>query len=696
MPRGGGSTPRRLVATALLAGCALASRATTLPFAASVATVTIAGKDIELEYDQRLHSRVVAVPDGTRIEIGPLSPSETVQTSAGPRADFALADRSDEPVSDDLGSGRRHRLVGRAPDLEKVVEVTFYDAAPGVAVLRTTYANTGTAPLTIQSWDQNRYEISAAAGGEPAFWSYQSGSYEKRPDWVLPVPKGFRQENYQGMNASDYGGGTPVVDVWRRDVGIAVGHLETVPKLVSLPVTRPERDRATVAVRFPAAAKLAPGERLTTLRTFVAVHRGDYFQALRAYRALMLAQGVKLPTAPPSAFEPIWCAWPGDRLRTEFTVEQVLATIPVVQQMGFGWVTLDDGWQVAEGDWSPSPAKFSRGDADMKAFVDKVHAAGLRAQLWWSPLSVAPGSRTEREHPDWLLRNRDGSTRKISWWNTVYLCPAEEGVRADARAFVRKAVGEWGFDGLKIDGQHLNGSPPCFNAAHHHPSPEASVEGVPGFFRAIWEEAQATRAGALVEICPCGDSYSFFNLPYMNMSVASDPESSWQVRLKGKTFKALLGSSIAYFGDFVELSDGGDDFASTVGVGGVVETNFAWPGAPGKKDKKLLLTPEREAKWAFWIRLYNEKRLSEGEYLGELYDIGFDRPEAHAIRKGGAMYYAFYADRFDGQVELRGLETRRYRVVDYESGKDLGSVQGPRALLDAPFRRHLLVEARPE
>jgi alpha-galactosidase len=182
----------------------------------------------------------------------------------------------------------------------------------------------------------------------------------------------------------------------------------------------------------------------------------------------------------------------------------------------------------------------------------------------------------------------------------------------------------------------------------------------------------------------------------MNMSVASDPESSWQVRLKGKTFKALLGSSIAYFGDFVELSDGGDDFASTVGVGGVVETNFAWPGAPGKKDKKLLLTPEREAKWAFWIRLYNEKRLSEGEYLGELYDIGFDRPEAHAIRKGGAMYYAFYADRFDGQVELRGLETRRYRVVDYESGKDLGSVQGPRALLDAPFRRHLLVEARPE
>ena len=35
--------------------------------------------------------------------------------------------------------------------------------------------------------------------------------------------EGFRQENFLGMNATDYGGGTPVVDVWRRDVGLAVG-----------------------------------------------------------------------------------------------------------------------------------------------------------------------------------------------------------------------------------------------------------------------------------------------------------------------------------------------------------------------------------------------------------------------------------------------------------------------------------------
>ncbi len=496
------------------------------------------------------------------------------------------------------------------------------------------------------------------------------------------------------MNATDYGGGTPVVDVWRRDVGLAVGHLELTPKNVLLPVSRQTSDRAaTLGVRAALPRTLAPGERFTTLKTFVAVHRGDYFPALVAYRQLMLRQGIRLPTAPPSAFEPIWCAWGYGR---EFTTDQVLSTLPLVRRLGFGWATLDDGWQVAEGDWTPVPAKFPRGDADMKELVGRIHAAGLKAQLWWSPLAADPGSRTAREHPEWLLKNPDGSTREITWWDARYLCPALESVREDAAAFVRKALGEWGYDGLKIDGQHLNGAPACFAPPHRHASPEEASEGVPAFFRAIWEAAIATRPDAVVEICPCGTAYSFFTLPYLNMTVASDPESSWQVRLKGKTLKALHGDSIAYFGDHVELSAGGEDFASTLGVGGVVGTNFAWPGAPGKKDQTLLLTRAREEKWAFWVKLYQEKRLSQGEYLGTLYDIGFDRPEAHVVRKGESLYYAFYADRFQGRVELRGLEGRRYRVRDYEAGRDLGVVEGPRAALAASFKDHLLLEARPE
>ena len=78
---------------------------------------------------------------------------------------------------------------------------------------------------------------------------------------------------------------------------------------------------------------LAPGETMETIRSFVAVHRGDYFGTLRAYASAMQAQGIRLPTAPEDAFDPIWCAWGYGR---GFTPAQVFETLPVVKQLGFG------------------------------------------------------------------------------------------------------------------------------------------------------------------------------------------------------------------------------------------------------------------------------------------------------------------------------------------------------------------------
>ncbi|HEY8265987.1 MAG TPA: glycoside hydrolase family 36 protein [Steroidobacteraceae bacterium] len=654
----------------------------------------VQGDGIRLEFDGQMRSRVVAT-SGAETALGPFTESETLLTDAGEVGGFTLKKEVRDTVSDDFGEGQRTTFRGESGSIVKEVEVTAYAARPRWLFVRVRYRNAGAAPLQVRGFTSHRYEFSVAADRrEPAFWSYQSASYEARPDWVLPLGAGYKRANYLGMNQSDYGGGTPIVDVWRRDVGLAIGHLELVPKLVSLPIERQKRGGARLELSMKRDATIAPGQSMETLLSFVAVHGGDYFGTLRAYSAVMQAQGIRLPDAPKDAFDPIWCAWGYGRA---FTPVQVFETLPVVKQLGFGWAVLDDGWQVAVGDWRPRPDKFPAGDADMKALVDRIHAAGLKAQLWWAPLGADPGSRTEREHPDWLLRNADGSTRKISWWDSQYLCPAVDGVRADAAAFVKKAIGEWGFDGLKIDGQHLNAAPECFNPAHKHATPAAAPEGMPGFFKAIWESAQATKPGAVVEICPCGTGYSFYTLPYLNMTVASDPESSWQIRTKGKTLKALAGDRIAFFGDHVEMSDGGEDFASTLGVGGVIGTNFAWPGAPGEKDKELLLTPKREKAWARWVELYQAKRLSEGEYLGGLYDIGFDRPEAHVIRKGGGLYYAFFAARHVGPVQLRGLDRdRTYAIRDYVNGLDLGTVKGPVATLDARFHQSLLLEATPQ
>jgi alpha-galactosidase len=648
---------------------------------------------LRIEFDRKLHTRVVPLFDGVANLVVPFSESETVAGVGHTWSDFVLASAHRDSVADAFGTGERLSLTGKSGDLRKNISVTIYRDFPSIAIFEVTYTNEGTARLAIRGWANHQYLLnSLPAAGVPAFWSYQSGSYRKRPDWVLPLHPGFRQRNYLGMNASDYGGGTPIVDVWRKDVGLAVGDVEPGPRLISLPVSMPDARHARVAVRATRDRTLEPGESFHTLRTFVSVHQGDYFRTLTEYRRLMTRQGFQMASAPDSAFGPIWCAWGYGR---SVQLKQVYDTLPTVKKMGFSWVTLDDGWQNNYGDWAVDPKKFPHGDADMKGLVDRIHEEGFKAQLWWSPLSAVPNSQLLKEHPDFLLLNRDGSKRKISWWNSFYMCPADRAVVEYHKALVRKILGEWGFDGLKLDGQHMNGVPRCYNPAHGHKNPEDSVEALPDFFRELYETARSVKPYALVEFCPCGTAYSFFTMPHFNMSVASDPESSFQIRSKGKTLKALMGDNVPYFGDHVELSDGAIDFASTVGVGGVVGTQFVLPNLV-KKHSKSDLTPERQKVFEKWLSIYKDKMLSRGEYIGGLYDIGFDRPEAHVIRKDNGMYYAFFARHWSGRIELRGLQDRDYRIVDYVNDKDLGSVHGPKATISAEFNQHLLLEARPE
>ncbi|MER6342624.1 hypothetical protein [Streptomyces tendae] len=196
----------------------------------------------------------------------------------------------------------------------------------------------------------------------------------------------------------------------------------------------------------------------------------------------------------------------------------------------------------------------------------------------------------------------------------------------------------------------------------------------------------------MVELCPCGTAFAFHNLPHVDQYPSSDPLSSYQVRTKGKTMKALMGRGSSYSGDHVELSDGGDDFASSYGVGAVLSTKFTYPAGP---DESIVLTPEREALWRRWLDLYEQNMLTTGEYRGELYDIGFDKPEAHAVAKGAALHYAFYAQRWDGAVELRGLGRGRYRLTDPFSGTPLGTVDARHNTVKLAFERFQLVVAEP-
>ncbi len=372
----------------------------------------VEGKNIRVEFDNKMHSRVIARFDGKETVLGPFTASETITVDGTEVTDFALGGSKTGNVKDMIGAGHQTTLTGTAGPVQKTVVVTTYDKFPQMAFFQVKYTNKGKADLKVTGWSTNSYSISAKAGDEaPPFWSYESGSYERRPDWVVPLKVNFKQENYLGMNATDYGGGTPVVDIWRRDVGLGVGHVELTPKLISMPVAMPDAEHATMGLTFKPNQKVKPGESVDTFHSFAAVHQGDYFQTLRSYSQAMQAQGVKFDAAPDAAFQPIWCAWGYGRT---FTPSQVVGALPVVKKLGFTWVGVDDGWQSLDGDWKLVKDKFPNGDSDMRGLVDKIHDQGFKAQLWWAPLAAKPASDLVKEHPEMLLLNADGSKQKRS------------------------------------------------------------------------------------------------------------------------------------------------------------------------------------------------------------------------------------------------------------------------------------------
>jgi alpha-galactosidase len=610
--------------------------------------------------------------------------------------DFKLKDAYSVDYSDARGHATRWilkgELTGNDHTIAKLLHITVFDSLPSQAFYKAYYINHSSAPITVKKWVSHAYQLFAGKDSIP-FWSFQGESTGERRDWVLPIRPGFKQRNFMGMNSSDYGGGIPVTDVWSKDYGVAIGHSELHPLLISLPVSM---DSASLTCHIHVERSLdgyqiPAGDTLELPETFVQIHHGDYYHALSRYGKILRSKGLAFLPPNEEAFEASWCAWGYMR---DVTLEEIKGTLPKVRALGIRWVTIDDGFQQAEGDWHVNTKKFPKGDSEMRALIDDLHRDGFKVMLWWAPLAVDPNSRLLEQNPDIISTTADGKPHLITWWESYYMAPSYIKTQQHTKDALKLFLSDWNVDGLKMDGQHLNAVHPDYATNHGLKSPEEAFEIFPGFFKLIHREAERLKPGSLLQLCPCGTCMSVFNMPYMNQAVASDPLSSWQVRLKGKTYKAITPTT-AYFADHVELSDNRSDFASALGIGAVPGTKFTWPKENPSVKEDNLLSPSREEQWKKWLTLYNKKMLSKGEYLGALYDIGYDLPETHVVKKGDTLHYAFYAKSWKGPVELRGLDAAAYNVRDYVNNIEFGEVTREKPVVQLEFKGNLLLEVYP-
>jgi alpha-galactosidase len=633
--------------------------------------------------------------------------------------DFSRA-RVSESVGK-LGRGRRVEIPGRplaasGVDVERLLVVEVHDDFPGIALVSSVYKNVGTTDFQIDQVLMQQHSFNATqvdAKAKPYdMWSFQGSSYDWGKDDVQKLTRTSTQPNAMGEAVKGgYGGGIPIAAFWTASVGEAIGHVETLPWTLSIPVNVDAEGRVNASVTIPANTLLKPGDSYSTPRSFLAVYAGDFYEPLRTWSSVLQKEGWEIPKPSNEAYNVSWCGW---GYEFNVTPAQMLGTVPKLKELGIKWATLDDRWFDTYGDWNPRKETFP-GDS-IKQMVDDFHKQGILAQLWWLPLGVEDGqgrweshkyvvAKVAQEHPDWLILDKNGKHARMTR-DLATLCPAVPEVQSYYKQLTEKFIRDWGFDGSKLD--NIYSVPKCYNPAHHHKSPQDSVNAMADVYKTIFETTRSIKPESVTQACPCGTPPSLAWLPFIDQAVTADPVGAVQVRRRIKMYKALLGPQAAVYGDHVELSsmtplghgnwsEHGSDFASTLGTGGVLGTKFVWPD-PGPKYKPVTLTSEKDAHWKKWIALYNEKMLSKGEFR-DLYVYGYDIPEAYAIEKDGKMYYAFFTgtenDTFSGEVELRGLKPGNYHVVDYVDGKDMGTVQaeaGKAPKLKTEFKEHLLLE----
>src|ERR1017187_6235441 len=280
-----------------------------------------------------------------------------------------------------MGVGKRVEIPARplgpsGTDLQRVLALEVYDKFPNILLSTVEYKNTGASEVAIEKSVNQRHRLNARLGDAKArpweMGSFHGASYDWGKDDVVKLTPAFSQPNAFGeMVKGGYGGGIPVVAFWTGQVGEALGHVETLPLTLSLPVKVEGDGAGQASVDIAANTTLKPGETYSTPRSFVSVYTGDFYEPLHLWSSVLQKEGWEIPKPSGEAYNVSWCGW---GYEFNVTPAQILDTVPKLKEFGIKWATLDDRWFNTYGDWDPRADTFP-GDS-IKKMTDDFHKQG--------------------------------------------------------------------------------------------------------------------------------------------------------------------------------------------------------------------------------------------------------------------------------------------------------------------------------
>src|SRR5579871_197873 len=194
-----------------------------------------------------------------------------------------------EGASGKLGRGVRIMIPARPSDasvpVRRLLQVEVYDDFPNLVLASASYTNGGSADYVVDQIVEQQHRFASHDSAHAwDLWSYQGSSYDWGEDDVVHLTKAFHRPNVMGAAVKGgLGGGIPVAAFWTASVGEAIGHLETLPLVLSLPVKVADDGRINSDLQVEPGVTLQPGDTYSTPRSFVSVYSGDYYEPLRLY-----------------------------------------------------------------------------------------------------------------------------------------------------------------------------------------------------------------------------------------------------------------------------------------------------------------------------------------------------------------------------------------------------------------------------
>lgn len=173
---------------------------------------------------------------------------------------------------------------------------------------------------------------------------------------------------------------------------------------------------------------------------------GNLEAGLRAYAAHVAARNGAAPGAPLGG----WGSWNVyyDKPTAELLRQDMAWAKKHLAPAGLTDFLLDDGYEPFWGEWFAKP-EFGAALDDLNAEQTKY---GLTPAVWLAPFYVDTKSALVTDHPDWFVRNEDGSLRTYD--NISAIHAVLDVTNPGAVAHVRQSLANyraWGYKTIKID-----------------------------------------------------------------------------------------------------------------------------------------------------------------------------------------------------------------------------------------------------